>query len=200
MTRANTNTAGSIYQTVIDKERRGEYLGATVQVIPHITNEIKRRFTAFENEVDVSIIEIGGTVGDIESLPFLEAARQLRLEKGPKNVICVHVTLVPYIAVAQELKTKPTQHSVNKLREVGIEPSMLICRTEKPLSLHLREKISLFCSVPTQAVIECADAKSIYHVPENFYKQKVDEQIIDLLGLTPKQKVDPKWFEFLIKP
>ncbi len=199
MTRANTNTAGSIYQTVIDKERRGEYLGATVQVIPHITNEIKRRFTAFENEVDVSIIEIGGTVGDIESLPFLEAARQLRLEKGPKNVICVHVTLVPYIAVAQELKTKPTQHSVNKLREVGIEPSMLICRTEKPLSQHLREKISLFCSVPTQAVIECADAKSIYHVPENFYKQKVDEQIIDLLGLTPKQKVDPKWFEFFDK-
>ena len=196
MTRANTNTAGSIYQTVIDKERRGEYLGATVQVIPHITNEIKKRFTALENDADVCIIEIGGTVGDIESLPFLEAARQLRLEKGPQNVICVHVTLLPYIAVAQELKTKPTQHSVNKLRELGIEPSMLICRTEQPINDHLKEKISLFCSVPAKAVIECMDAKSIYHVPEMFYKQNVDKQIISLLGLTPTQEVDPKQFEF----
>ncbi|MBO7191557.1 MAG: CTP synthase [Elusimicrobiaceae bacterium] len=196
MTRANTNTAGSIYQTVIDKERRGEYLGATVQVIPHITNEIKKRFTALENDADVCIIEIGGTVGDIESLPFLEAARQLRLEKGPQNVICVHVTLLPYIAVAQELKTKPTQHSVNKLRELGIEPSMLICRTEQPISDALKEKISLFCSVPAKAVIECMDAKSIYHVPEMFYKQQVDKQIISLLGLTPTQEVDPKQFEF----
>ena len=196
MTRANTNTAGSIYQTVIDKERRGEYLGATVQVIPHITNEIKKRFTALENDADVCIIEIGGTVGDIESLPFLEAARQLRLAKGPQNVICVHVTLLPYIAVAQELKTKPTQHSVNKLRELGIEPSMLICRTEQPISDALKEKISLFCSVPAKAVIECMDAKSIYHVPEMFYKQQVDKQIISLLGLTPTQEVDPKQFEF----
>ncbi|MBO4674901.1 MAG: CTP synthase [Elusimicrobiaceae bacterium] len=199
MTRANTNTAGSIYQTVIDKERRGEYLGSTVQVIPHITNEIKKRFTAFENEVDVSIIEIGGTVGDIESLPFLEAARQLCLEKGPENVISVHVTLIPYIAVAQELKTKPTQHSVNKLREVGIAPSMIICRTEKPISQHLKEKISLFCSVPAKAVIECADAKSIYHVPEMFYKQGVDKKIIELLDLHPTQEVDPQWFEFFDK-
>lgn len=199
MRRANTNTAGSIYQTVIDKERRGEYLGGTVQVIPHITNEIKKRFTAFEHETDVSIIEIGGTVGDIESLPFLEAARQLRLEKGPQNVICIHVTLIPYIAVAQELKTKPTQHSVNKLRELGIEPSMLICRTEKPLNDHLKEKISLFCSVPAKAVIECMDAKSIYHVPEMFYKQDVDKQIISLLGLKPTQEVDPKQFEFFDK-
>ena len=199
MTRANTNTAGSIYQTVIDKERRGEYLGATVQVIPHITNEIKKRFTAFENEVDVSIIEIGGTVGDIESLPFLEAARQLCLEKGPQNVISVHVTLVTYIAVAQELKTKPTQHSVNKLREVGIAPSMLICRTEKPLSENLKKKISLFCSVPPQQVIECADAKSIYHVPEMFYKQGVDKEIMRLLDLKPTQEVNPAWFEFFDK-
>ena len=199
MTRANTNTAGSIYQTVIDKERRGEYLGATVQVIPHITNEIKKRFTAFENEADVSIIEIGGTVGDIESLPFLEAARQLCLEKGPSNVISVHVTLIPYISVAQELKTKPTQHSVNKLREVGIAPSMLICRTEKPLSDNLKKKISLFCSVPPQNVIECADAKSIYHVPEMFYKQNVDKEIMHLLGLKPTQEVNPAWFEFFDK-
>lgn len=200
MAKANTNTAGGIYQTVIDKERRGEYLGATVQVIPHITNEIKKRFTAFENDVDVSIIEIGGTVGDIESLPFLEAARQLRLEKGAKNVICVHVTLIPYIAVAQELKTKPTQHSVNKLREVGIEPSMLICRTEKPLSAKLKEKLSLFCSVSVDSVIECADAKSIYHVPEMFYKQKVDQQIMDFLGLKATQNVDDSWFKFFNKP
>lgn len=196
MTRANTNTAGSIYQTVIDRERRGEYLGSTVQVIPHITNEIKKRFTAFENDVDVSIIEIGGTVGDIESLPFLEAARQLRLEKGSQNVICVHVTLIPYIAVAQELKTKPTQHSVNKLRELGIEPSMLICRTEKPLNDSIKQKVSLFCSVPAKAVIECADAKSIYHVPEMFYKQQVDQQIMSLLGLKPTQPIDLHNFEF----
>ena len=199
MTRANTNTAGNIYQTVIDKERRGEYLGATVQVIPHITNEIKKRFTAFEHEADVSIIEIGGTVGDIESLPFLEAARQLCLEKGPQNVISVHVTLIPYISVAQELKTKPTQHSVNKLREVGIAPSMLICRTEKPLSDTLKKKISLFCSVPAQNVIECADAKSIYHVPEMFYKQNVDKEIMHLLGLKPTQPVNTAWFEFFDK-
>ncbi|MBQ8844268.1 MAG: CTP synthase [Elusimicrobiaceae bacterium] len=199
MTKANTNTAGSIYQTVIDKERRGEYLGATVQVIPHITNEIKKRFCAFEKECDVSIIEIGGTVGDIESLPFLEAARQLRLERGAKNVICIHVTLLPYIAVAQELKTKPSQHSVNKLREVGIEPSMLICRTEKPLSEGIKNKLSLFCNVPAQAVIECADAKSIYEVPRNFYNQKVDEQVLDFLGITPTQPIDENWFKFFEK-
>ena len=199
MTKANTNTAGSIYQTVIDKERRGEYLGATVQVIPHITNEIKKRFCAFEKECDVSIIEIGGTVGDIESLPFLEAARQLRLERGAKNVICIHVTLLPYIAVAQELKTKPSQHSVNKLREVGIEPSMLICRTEKPLSEGIKNKLSLFCNVPAQAVIECADAKSIYEVPRKFYHQKVDEQVLDFLGITPTQPIDENWFKFFEK-
>ncbi len=199
MTKGNTNTAGSIYQTVIEKERRGEYLGATVQVIPHITNEIKKRFCAFEKDFDVSIIEIGGTVGDIESLPFLEAARQLIQEKGPQNVINVHVTLIPYIAVAQELKTKPSQHSVNKLRELGIQPSMLICRTEKPLAAKLKDKLSLFCSVPAQNVIECADAKSIYEVPRNFYKQHVDERVIELLGLKPKHKVDEKWFSFFDK-
>lgn len=199
MTKGNTNTAGSIYQTVIDKERRGEYLGATVQVIPHITNEIKKRFCAFEKEFDVSIIEIGGTVGDIESLPFLEAARQLIQEKGPENVINVHVTLIPYIAVAQELKTKPSQHSVNKLRELGIQPSMLICRTEKPLSQKLKDKLSLFCSVPAANVIECADAKSIYEVPLNFYKQKVDQRVLELLHLTPKHPVDENWFAFFDK-
>ena len=199
MTKGNTNTAGSIYQTVIDKERRGEYLGATVQVIPHITNEIKKRFCAFEKNCDVSIIEIGGTVGDIESLPFVEAARQLIQEKGPENAISIHVTLIPYIAVAQELKTKPSQHSVNKLRELGIQPSMLICRTEQPLSEHLKEKLSLFCSVPSSHVIECADAKSIYEVPRNFYKQHVDERVLELLKLKPKHKVDESWFTFFDK-
>ena len=192
-------TTGKVYWNVLNKERRGEYLGATVQVIPHITNEIKKRFCAFEKECDVSIVEIGGTVGDIESLPFLEAARQLRLERGAKNVICIHVTLLPYIAVAQELKTKPSQHSVNKLREVGIEPSMLICRTEKPLSEGIKNKLSLFCNVPAQAVIECADAKSIYEVPRNFYKQKVDEQVLEFLGITPKQPIDQNWFNFFEK-
>lgn len=199
MTKGNTNTAGSIYQTVIDKERRGEYLGATVQVIPHITNEIKKRFCAFEKDFDVSIIEIGGTVGDIESLPFLEAARQLIQEKGPQNVINLHVTLIPYIAVAQELKTKPSQHSVNKLRELGIQPSMLICRTEKPLSKNLKDKLALFCSVPAQNVIECADAKSIYEVPRNFYKQEVDKRVLELLGLKAKHDVDENWFAFFDK-
>lgn len=199
MTQANTNTAGSIYQTVIEKERRGEYLGATVQVIPHITNEIKKRFCAFEKDFDVSIIEIGGTVGDIESLPFLEAARQLIQEKGPANVINIHVTLIPYIAVAQELKTKPSQHSVNKLRELGIQPSMLICRTEKPISASLKNKLSLFCSVPANHVIECTDAKSIYEVPRNFYKQDVDKLVINLLNLKAKCKVDEKWFKFFDK-
>ena len=199
MRKANTNTAGNIYQTVIDKERRGEYLGATVQVIPHITNEIKKRFCAFENECDVSVIEIGGTVGDIESLPFVEAARQLIQEKGPENVISVHVTLIPYIAVAQELKTKPSQHSVNKLRELGIQPSMLICRTEKPLSEGLKKKLSLFCSVPAKNVIECADAKSIYEVPFNFYKQELDKRVLELLQITPKHPVDESWFSFFDK-
>ena len=157
---ANNVTTGRIYQAVIEKERKGDYLGGTVQVIPHITDEIKRRVKLLgeTGEYDFVITEIGGTVGDIESLPFLEAARQLRLERGAKNVICIHVTLLPYIAVAQELKTKPSQHSVNKLREVGIEPSMLICRTEKPLSEGIKNKLSLFCNVPAQAVIECADA------------------------------------------
>ena len=134
MTKANTNTAGGIYQTVIDNERRGDYNGVTVQVIPHITNEIKKRFAAFEKDFDVTIIEIGGTVGDIEGLPFLEAARQFRVERGRDNVMTLHATLVPYIASAGELKTKPTQHSVNKLREIGIEPDVLACRTEYPIS------------------------------------------------------------------
>lgn len=199
MTRANTNTAGNIYQTVIDKERRGEYLGATVQVIPHITNEIKNALPLLKTTPTCPSLKSAARWAILNPSRFWKPPASCAW-KRPANVICVHVTLIPYIAVAQELKTKPTQHSVNKLREVGIEPSMLICRTERPLSQHLKEKLSLFCSVPAQAVIECADAKSIYHVPEMFYKQQVDKQIIALLGLKPTQEVDPKWFEFLTKP
>ncbi|MDR0292029.1 MAG: CTP synthase [Elusimicrobium sp.] len=195
-TRANTNTAGNIYLTVLDKERRGQYNGGTVQVIPHITNEIKKRFTAFEKDVDVTIVEIGGTVGDIESLPFFEAARQMKLER-PGNVFSIHLTLVPYIKASDELKTKPTQHSVIKLRELGINPDMLICRTDRPLSDDIKQKISLFCSVPEEAVIEAMDQKSIYLIPENFYQQNADRQIIKMLGLKTKQKFDTSWFKFI---
>ncbi len=197
MTKRNTNTAGTIYQAVIDKERRGDYNGVTVQVIPHVTNEIKTRFTPFEKDYDVTIIEIGGTVGDIEGLPFLEAARQFRADKGRENVMTVHATLIPYIATADELKTKPTQHSVNKLREIGIEPDVLICRTEQHISQDMKRKLSLFCSVPVEAVIEAMDAKSIYHVPEEFEKQGLTDLILNRLGLKAKQKNDGEWFKFI---
>lgn len=197
MTRLNTNTAGTIYQTVINKERRGEYNGVTVQVIPHVTNEVKTRFTPFEKDFDVTIIEIGGTVGDIESLPFLEAARQFRAEKGRENVMTIHATLIPYLASSDELKTKPTQHSVNKLREIGIEPDVLICRTEKSVSEDMKRKLSLFCSVDTNAVIEARDAASIYMVPESFEKQGLTDLVLKRLGLKSKKKNDGSWFKFI---
>ncbi len=197
MTKGNTNTAGQIYLNVLERERKGEYLGVTVQIIPHITNEIKRRMTAFEKDYDVTIIEIGGTVGDIESLAFIEAARQLRLERGHGNVLSVHVTLVPYIKMADELKTKPTQHSVNKMRELGLEPDMLICRSEYPLDTDLKKKISLFCSVEEGNVIEALDCKSIYEIPLKFYEQKVDTQLLKKLDLKPKQKPTNEWFDFV---
>ena len=199
MTKANTNTAGSIYQTVIENERRGDYNGVTVQVIPHITNEIKKRFAAFEKDFDVSIIEIGGTVGDIEGLPFLEAARQFRVDKGRDNVMTLHATLMPYIASAGELKTKPTQHSVNKLREIGIEPDVLACRTEHTISEGMKQKLSLFCSVEPAAVIEVKDAPSIYLVPEQLEKQGLTDVVIKRLGLKPRHKNDGKWFDFIRK-
>ncbi|MGB2579040.1 CTP synthase [Elusimicrobium simillimum] len=195
-TRANTNTAGNIYLTVLDRERKGQYNGATVQVIPHITDEIKKRFTAFEKDYDITIIEIGGTVGDIESLPFIEAARQLKLER-PGKVLSAHLTLVPYISSSDELKTKPTQHSVIKLREFGITPDILFCRADRPLSDDIKGKISLFCSVPKDAVIEAGNKSSIYLVPENFYRQGADKQIMKMLGLKPKQKFDTTWFKFI---
>jgi CTP synthase len=193
--KANTNTAGDIYRTVINRERRGDYDGATVQVIPHITDEIKRRFLAFKDKCDISIIEIGGTVGDIEGLPFMEAARQFQLENKKEDIFSIHVTLVPYIAGAHELKTKPTQHSVNKLREIGISPDMIICRTEHHLDESLKRKIALFCNVKEDCVIEAMDAASIYYIPEALYNQKVDALVMEKLDINPKKKFDKAWFK-----
>jgi len=181
----NNVTTGQIYNTVIAKERRGDYLGKTIQVIPHITGEIKDRIkkAAHASGADVVIVEVGGTVGDIESLPFLEAVRQFRLDAGYKNTLYVHLTLIPYIRTAEEIKTKPTQHSVGKLREIGIQPDILICRTEKSLSDDIKEKISLFCNVKKEAVIEAKDADTIYEVPIIFKGQGLDKIILKHFGL-----------------
>ncbi|UJR81640.1 CTP synthase [Sandaracinus amylolyticus] len=183
MTRANNFTTGRIYDAVISKERRGEYLGATIQVIPHITDEIKARVIDVASRADVAIVEVGGTVGDIESLPFLEAVRQLRHEAGPQNAISVHVTLVPNIAAAGELKTKPTQHSVKELLGLGIQPEILICRTEKQLSRSIKEKIAHFCNVPVGAVISAPDVSVIYELPIALHAEKIDEQITERLNI-----------------
>lgn len=179
-TRFNNVTTGQVYHAVISKERRGDYLGKTIQVIPHITDEIKERvkILAEVSGADIVIIEIGGTVGDIESLPFLEAARQFSLDMGKDNVLYVHVTLVPFIKCVEEIKTKPTQHSVGTLREIGIQPDVLICRTEKNLSSEIKEKISLFCNVQKEAVIEARDVASIYQIPLIFKEQVLDEIIL----------------------
>jgi len=186
--RINNATTGQIYFSVISKERRGDYLGGTVQVIPHITNEIKERIREVSRgkRVDVVITEIGGTVGDIESLPFLEAIRQFRNDVGRENVLYVHLTLIPYIRAAGELKTKPTQHSVGTLREIGIQPDVLICRSEKPVSKAMKSKISLFCNVEESAVIAAKDVKSIYEVPLAFKEEKLDEVICRYLHLDYK--------------
>lgn len=181
--RLNTATAGLIYQTVIHKERHGEYLGGTVQVIPHVTDEIKTRVLACAEGMDVVICEIGGTVGDIESLPFLEAIRQLRFEVGQGNAISVHVTLVPYIGSAGELKTKPTQHSVMKLREIGIQPDILLCRSSRPIGTALKQKIALFTNVAPDAVFSAEDVSCIYEVPLRFHEQGVDDKIAELLNI-----------------
>src|SRR5258708_5809894 len=184
LSQANNWTTGRIYLSVIEKERRGDYLGKTIQVIPHITNEIKDavRAVADKNDVDIVIVEIGGTVGDIESLPFLEAIRQMGNEEGAGNALFVHVTLVPWIAAAGELKTKPTQHSVRDLREIGIAPDILLCRSERPLSRELRLKIAGFCNVKEQAVISAQDVDTIYDVPLAFHEQGLDELIVAQLG------------------
>ena len=185
LSQANNWTTGRIYLSVIEKERRGDYLGKTIQVIPHITNEIKEavRNVAEKDKPDVIIVEIGGTVGDIESLPFLEAIRQMGNEEGAGNALFIHVTLVPYIAAAGELKTKPTQHSVRDLREIGIAPDILLCRSEKPLSRELRGKIALFCNVKESAVISAQDVDTIYDVPLAFHEQGLDSLIVTSLGL-----------------
>ncbi len=197
-TRSNNVTTGQIYHEVIEKERRGEYLGATVQVIPHITDEIKSRMKKLSemDDYDIVITEIGGTVGDIESLPFLESMRQLMLQAGKKNAISLHVTLVPYIMAAGEVKTKPTQHSVKNLLELGIQPDILICRSEKEITKEMKEKIALFCNVQTKYVISAHDSKSIYEVPLCFYKQQLDIHVLKLLGL-PEKKIElDEWVRF----
>ena len=179
----NNYTSGRIYYSVITKERQGEYLGGTVQVIPHITDEIKRAIHQFDGEVDIAIIEIGGTIGDIESLPFLEAIRQFRSDVGRDHSLFIHVTWVPYIKTAGEFKTKPTQHSVKELRAIGIQPDILLCRTERPLARELKEKISLFCNVSTDAVITAQDVHSIYEVPLCFHKEGLDDKLLELLNI-----------------
>lgn len=198
----NNVTTGKIYYSVITKERRGDYLGGTVQVVPHITNEIKEsiRRAARGKGLDVVICEIGGTVGDIESLPFLEAIRQMRLEKGRANVINLHLTLVPYIKAAGELKTKPTQHSVGKLREIGIQPDILLCRTEKSLSKKLKEKIALFCNVDEGAVFEAKDVRDIYEVPLMFKEQGLDRVIVKMLNLKCRDRDLKDWKEKVVRP
>ncbi|HSY53422.1 MAG TPA: CTP synthase, partial [Opitutaceae bacterium] len=184
LARANSTSSGQVYKTVLENERRGDYLGKTVQVIPHVTNEIKERIYAGAKDVDVLITEIGGTTGDIEGLPFLEALRQFALEAGPRDVIFMHVTLVPFLNAAGELKTKPTQQSVAKLREIGIQPHVVVCRCDRPLDSSLRDKISMFCNVPMRAVIECRDvAHSIYELPLALQKEGMDELVLDLFGL-----------------
>jgi CTP synthase len=193
------HTTGSIYNSVITKERRGDYLGGTVQIIPHITDEIKRSILGAVNGTDVCIVEIGGTVGDIEGLPFLEAIRQFRSDVGKENVLYVHLTLVPYIRAAGELKTKPTQHSVSELRRVGIQPDILLCRTEIPLSKGLKDKIALFCNVESEAVITAVDVDHIYEVPLKFHEQGLDEQVCKKLGIWTRQPHLNNWEDLVYR-
>ncbi|WKZ32005.1 MAG: CTP synthase [Thermodesulfobacteriota bacterium] len=198
LSRRNNFTTGQVYDSIIQKERRGDYLGCTVQVVPHVTDEIKGKILAIGNGVDIAIIEIGGTVGDIESLPFLEAIRQLRFDLGKENVLYVHLTLLPYIATAHEVKTKPTQHSVNKLREIGIQPDILLCRSDRALTPELKGKIALFCNVDKDAVISAEDVKCIYEVPLVFHSQALDEKIVKLLNIWTRSPKLEDW-EALVK-
>jgi CTP synthase len=186
MARRNNFTTGQVYDTVLKKERRGEYLGKTVQVIPHITDEIKDKIKAGAEGADVAIVEVGGTVGDIESLPFLEAIRQMGLQEGRNSVCYMHLTLLPYIPTAGELKTKPTQHSVKELRQIGIQPDILLCRADRSIPVEERRKIALFCNVMPEAVIECLDADSIYKIPGMLHEQMLDEIVCHKLGILAK--------------
>jgi CTP synthase len=196
---ANNITTGRIYQTVINKERAGDYLGKTVQVIPHITDEIKRRISLLGDfGYDIIITELGGTVGDIESLPYLEALRQFRMDKGTENVVTVHLTLLPYLSAAKEIKTKPTQHSVKELLETGIQPDILVCRTEWPVTDEIRAKLALFCNLKTENVIEAIDADTIYDVPLLMLKERLDLRVLEKLGLPSKSEPDLRtWKKFL---
>ena len=186
-------TAGRIYQHVIQKERRGDYLGATVQVIPHITNEIKSAVLENANDCDVCLVEIGGTVGDIESLPFLEAIRQIPYDVGKENCIYIHLTLVPYIKTAGEVKTKPTQHSVKELRNIGISPDILLCRCESPLSKSVKSKISLFGSVGMDSVFSAVDVPTIYQLPISLHQQGLDDKIAELLNIWSRAPSLDRW-------
>ena len=196
---ANNVTTGRVYQTVIENERKGVYLGKTVQVIPHITDEIKRRMKILGNsgEYDIIITEIGGTVGDIESLPYIESMRQLIWEEGDSNSMVIHLTLIPYLSAAGELKTKPTQHSVKSLLELGVQPDVLVCRTEKPLNAEIKLKLALFCNVQNNAVIEARDMATIYEVPMAMLKEKLDKVVLAKLKL--KSTTEPNldnWAKF----
>jgi len=200
LTKDNNITTGKVYFSVIDKERRGDYLGKTVQVVPHITDEIKEgiRRVGRNGRPDIVIVEVGGTVGDIEGLPFLEAIRQLKQEMGPKNALNIHLTLVPFIRSAQEIKTKPTQHSVGKLREIGIQPEILLCRSERRLAHGVKQKIALFCNVYEDAVIEALDVKHIYEVPLAFKKDGLDDLILNYLQRDSRKSVLRAWKEDVV--
>src|SRR5512140_2923048 len=193
MTRQNNFTTGRIYEAVISKERRGECLGATVQVSPHVTDEIKLRIRSAADGADVAIVEIGGTVGDIESLPFLEAIRQLKVECGPQNAVSVHVTLVPFIASAGELKTKPTQHSVKEMREIGIQPDILLCRSDREIAREMKDKIALFSNVPVDNVTSAVDVSCIYELPLVLHAEGLDEEIAERLNIWSRQPELGSW-------
>ncbi len=193
MSSRNNYTTGQIYENVIRKERRGEYLGNTVQVIPHITDEIKRCIYEGADDADVALIEIGGTVGDIESLPFLETIRQMATELGRERALFLHLTLVPYIASAGEIKTKPTQHSVKELRTIGIQPDVLVCRIDRPLPESERRKIALFTNVPEKAVISAIDVDSIYKIPMELHRQGLDDIVVKQLGIDAKPADLSQW-------
>jgi CTP synthase len=193
LTRHNNITTGQVYFSVISKERRGDYLGGTVQVIPHITDEIKRNILRVAQNVDVTIVEVGGTVGDIESLPFLEAIRQLKADVGRENVLFIHLTLVPYVTAAGELKSKPTQHSVKELLEIGIQPDVLLCRADRDLPKEMKKKIALFCNVSERAVITARDVPSIYEVPAALHQEGLDELIVRMLGFPERSQDLTPW-------
>ncbi|NLG10917.1 MAG: CTP synthase, partial [Coriobacteriaceae bacterium] len=200
LSRESNFTAGSIYQSLISRERRGDFLGGTVQVIPHMTNAIKERLSriADQSGADIVITEIGGTVGDIESLPFIEAARQFKMSKNPNDVVFVHVTLVPYIAAAHEVKTKPTQHSVKELRSIGVQPNFIVCRSDHEVSDSVREKIALFCDVKAEEVLSCPDADSIYEVPLVLHEQGFDTKVLKALGLESDGIELDDWRSFIV--